>query len=207
MPAVIPGVDFHGAAGILPTFLDRLLPRVARIRLGDPLDPATQMGALISDLHRKRVHGYVERGRADGAKLLCGGKIPAGLNPGGYFYEPTVFSECDDRMAIVREEIFGPVLSLLTFRDEQEVIERANATDFGLAAGIFTKDLQRAHRVVAQLQAGTCWINNYNIIPIELPFGGMKHSGLGRENSMAAIQHYTQLKSVYVEMGTVQSPF
>jgi betaine-aldehyde dehydrogenase len=107
----------------------------------------------------------------------------------------------------VREEIFGPVMSVMEFDDEREVIERANATEFGLAAGVFTNDLTRAHRVIAQLQAGTCWINHYNVTPIELPFGGVKMSGLGRENGRAAIEHYTQLKSVYVAMGNVDAPY
>jgi betaine-aldehyde dehydrogenase len=110
-------------------------------------------------------------------------------------------------MAIVREEIFGPVMSVLEFQDEQEVIERANATEFGLAAGVFTNDLTRAHRVITRLQAGTCWINQYNVTPIELPFGGVKLSGLGRENGRAAMEHYTQLKSVYVAMGDVDAPY
>jgi betaine-aldehyde dehydrogenase len=107
----------------------------------------------------------------------------------------------------VREEIFGPVMAVLEFEDEEEVIRRANATPFGLAAGIFTNDLVRAHRVIARLEAGTCWINHYNITPIELPFGGVKLSGLGRENGRAAIEHYTQLKSVYVAMGDIDSPY
>ena len=124
-----------------------------------------------------------------------------------FFVAPTVFDECRDDMSIVREEIFGPVMSLLTFNDEEEVIERANATEFGLSAGVFTNDLTRAHRVIARLQAGTCWINHYNITPIELPFGGVKMSGLGRENGRAAIEHYTQLKSVYVALGDVDAPY
>jgi betaine-aldehyde dehydrogenase len=110
-------------------------------------------------------------------------------------------------MDIVRQEIFGPVMSVLEFADEDEVIARANATEFGLAAGVFTNDLTRAHRVIAQLQAGTCWINHYNITPVELPFGGVKMSGLGRENGRAAIEHYTQLKSVYVAMGDIDAPY
>ena len=110
-------------------------------------------------------------------------------------------------MEICKEEIFGPVLSILCFDSEEEVIERANNTAYGLAAGVFTNDIKRGHRVIHQLQAGTCWINNYNITPIELPFGGYKQSGQGRENSLAAIQHYTQLKSVYVELGNVESPY
>ena len=110
-------------------------------------------------------------------------------------------------MAIVREEIFGPVMAVLPFDDEDEVIARANDTPFGLAAGVFTSDLARGHRVIARLQAGTCWINHYNVTPIELPFGGVKLSGLGRENSKAAIEHYTQLKSVYVNLGHVEAPY
>jgi betaine-aldehyde dehydrogenase len=110
-------------------------------------------------------------------------------------------------MAIATDEIFGPVMSILSFADEAEVVQRANNTEYGLAAGVFTKDLARGHRVIAELQAGTCWINNYNITPIELPIGGYKQSGLGRENSPAAIDHYTQLKSVYVELGDVDCPY
>ena len=125
----------------------------------------------------------------------------------GFFVAPTVFDECRDDMSVVREEIFGPVMSLLTFNDEEEVIERANATEFGLSAGVFTNDLTRAHRVIARVQAGTCWINHYNITPIELPFGGVKMSGLGRENGRAAIEHYTQLKSVYVALKDVDAPY
>jgi len=125
----------------------------------------------------------------------------------GNFLAPAIFTDCDDSMEICKEEIFGPVLSVIRFDSEEEVIERANNTPFGLAAGVFTNDIKRGHRVIHQLQAGTCWINNYNITPIELPFGGYKQSGQGRENSLAAIQHYTQLKSVYVELGNVESPY
>ena len=110
-------------------------------------------------------------------------------------------------MRIAREEIFGPVMSVLVFDDEDEVVARANDTEFGLAAGVFTRDIQRAHRTIANLQAGTCWINAYNLTPVEVPFGGVKRSGVGRENSRAAIDHYTRLKSVYVEMGDVASPY
>ena len=110
-------------------------------------------------------------------------------------------------MAIVREEIFGPVMAVLTFESEAEVVRRANDTEFGLAAGVFTRDLARAHRVVATIEAGVCWINNYNVTPVEAPFGGSKQSGIGRENGVAAIEHYTQLKSVYVELGDVACPY
>jgi betaine-aldehyde dehydrogenase len=156
----------------------------------------------------QKVLSYIERGRAEGARLVIGGtRVTAGALARGYFVAPTIFDDCRDDMTIVREEIFGPVMSILEFEDEREVIERANATEFGLAAGVFTNDLTRGHRVIAQLQAGTCWINHYNVTPIELPFGGVKMSGLGRENGRAAIEHYTQLKSVYVAMGDVDAPY
>jgi betaine-aldehyde dehydrogenase len=189
-------------------FLERLVKRVNAMRIGDPLDPQTQVGALVSEQHMHKVLSYIERGRAEGATVLTGGaRVTAGELGRGYFVAPTIFDDCRDDMAIVREEIFGPVMSVLEFEDEGEVIERANATEFGLAAGVFTNDLTRAHRVIARLQAGTCWINQYNITPIELPFGGVKLSGLGRENGRAALEHYTQLKSVYVAMGDVDAPY
>lgn len=121
--------------------------------------------------------------------------------------EPTVFADVTDGMRIAKEEIFGPVMSILTFDSEEEVLERANATEFGLAAGVFTQDIRRAHRVAAAMQAGMCWINNYNLAPVEVPFGGVKSSGVGRECAMAALDHYSQIKSVFVEMGDVTSVF
>jgi betaine-aldehyde dehydrogenase len=193
---------------IKQAFLERLIKRVGAMRIGDPLNPKTQVGALISEQHMHKVLSYIDRGRAEGARVLTGGmRMMTGDLAKGYFVAPTVFDNCRDDMTIVREEIFGPVMSVLEFEDEQEVIERANATEFGLAAGVFTNDLTRAHRVIARLQAGTCWINQYNVTPIELPFGGVKLSGLGRENGRAAIEHYTQLKSVYVAMGDVDAPY
>jgi betaine-aldehyde dehydrogenase len=195
-------------ASVKSAFLERLIERVGAMRIGDPMDPATQVGALVSEQHMHKVLGYIARGRAEGARLAIGGhRVTSGNLAKGYFVAPTVFDDCRDDMAIVREEIFGPVMSVLAFNDETEVIERANATEFGLAAGVFTNDLMRGHRVIAKLQAGTCWINHYNVTPIELPFGGVKMSGLGRENGRAALEHYTQLKSVYVAMGNVDAPY
>jgi betaine-aldehyde dehydrogenase len=189
-------------------FVERLRERAAAMRIGDPLDPRTQVGSLISTEHMEKVLGFIARGRAQGARLLTGGaRVTDGALARGCFVAPTVFDHCNDDMDIVRLEIFGPVMSVLEFSDEEEVIARANATEFGLAAGVFTSDLTRAHRVIARLQAGTCWINHYNVTPIELPFGGVKMSGLGRENGRAAIEHYTQLKSVYVAMSDVESPY
>jgi betaine-aldehyde dehydrogenase len=193
---------------LLAAFLDRLVERTRKLRVGDPMKPDTEIGALISAAHRDRVLSYIEAGKKAGARLLCGGERPA--DPAladGYFVMPTIFAECTDAMTIVREEIFGPVMAVLAFDGEAEVIQRANDTEFGLAAGVFTRDLARAHRVVAALEAGVCWINNYNVTPVEAPFGGNKQSGIGRENGSAAIEHYTQLKSVYVELGDVACPY
>ncbi len=189
-------------------FIDRLVTRTSKMKLGDPMDPETHVGALISREHLDKVLSYIEAGKSAGAKLVIGGGQPSDpALAGGYFVEPTVFDACTDDMTIVREEIFGPVMAVLTFRDEDDVIARANDTDYGLAAGVFTRDIQRAHRVIARLEAGTTWINNYNVTPIEMPFGGYKQSGIGRENSLTTINHYTQVKSVYVEMGDVEAPY
>lgn len=194
---------------LYPAFIEKVLERTRNnIIAGDTLDPDTNLGALISSGHRDLVMDYIRKGIEEGATLACGGEelAPAGVE-GGYFVAPTVFTGCTDDMTIVREEIFGPVMSVLTFRDEEEVIRRANNTQYGLAAGVFTRDIKRAHRVIHQIQAGICWINSYNESPSEMPVGGYKQSGIGRENGAATIQHYTQLKSVYVGMGDIEAPF
>lgn len=197
---------------ILNAFLAQLKERTEKIRVGDPADSDTHMGAVISAAHLDKVMRFIDAGKAAGATLLTGGVKPVKDFKGrdisaGNFITPAIFTNCDDAMEICREEIFGPVLSILVFDEEEEVIQRANNSVYGLAAGVFTNDIKRGHRVIHQLQAGTCWINNYNITPIELPFGGNKQSGMGRENSLAAIQYYTQLKSVYVELGNVDAPY
>lgn len=185
-------------------FLERLAARTGAIVAGDPLDEATQFGPLISSAQHAKVLGYIEKAKAEGARLICGGS--AG-NEGALFVQPTVFADVTDSMTLAREEVFGPVMAVLDFDTEDEVIARANGTEFGLAAGVFTADLARGHRVIGQLQAGTCWINAYNLTPVEMPFGAVKASGLGRENSRAAVEHYTQVKAVYVGMGPVESPY
>ena len=187
-------------------FIERLAGRARKMKIGDPLDPATHVGALISEDHLEKVLGYIEMARDSGARLVCGGRRPPGIDR-GWFVEPTVFDRCTDDMQFVREEIFGPVMAVLSFRTEEEVITRANNTVYGLAAGVFTNDLTRGHRVAAALEAGIVWINTYNVTPIEMPFGGYKQSGIGRENSHAAIEHYTQLKSVYVASGDLKAPY
>ncbi|MFC3109999.1 betaine-aldehyde dehydrogenase [Undibacterium arcticum] len=193
---------------IYDAFLEQLVERTGKLRVGDPMHADTQIGALISRGHMERVLGYIAKGVAEGARLLVGGKRVSrdGLASGN-FVEPTIFADCHDEMAIVREEIFGPVMSVLRFSEETEAVARANNTRFGLAAGVFTRDLARAHRVAAQLKSGVCWINNYNITPIEMPFGGMRESGIGHENSQVTIDYYTQLRSVYVELGDVACPY
>lgn len=189
-------------------FVKRIVERTRAIQIGDPLDLSTQMGPMASLAQRDKVLDYIAKGKSEGATLVCGGGVPAlqGLEQGAYI-EPTIFTNVTDDMTIAREEIFGPVMSILTFRDEDEVIARANDTEFGLAAGVFTADNARGHRVIAALKAGTCWINAYNLTPVEVPFGGYKNSGIGRENGLAALSHYSQIKTVYVETGKVDSPY
>lgn len=189
-------------------FEERLLTRVRRIRMGDPLDPATNFGPLASFPHRDKVLGLIESGKAEGARLLAGGGPPDGeAFARGAYVAPTVFTDCHDRMRIVQEEIFGPVLSILTFDGEEEVIARANATRYGLAAGLVTQDLARAHRVIHRLEAGICWINAWGESPPEMPVGGFKESGVGRENGVEALDQYTRVKSVQIELGPYASVF
>ena len=191
-------------ADIKEAFLARLAERLDNAVIGDPMDPATSFGPMVSKRQLDITLGYIEKGKAEGARLVYGGEAIDGK---GFYMQPTVFADVTDDMTIAREEIFGPVMSVLDFTDEDDVMARANDTEFGLAAGVFTRDLTRAHRVAANFQAGTCYINTYNDAPVEAPFGGMKNSGVGRENSKAAIEHYSQLKSVYVRMGDMEAPF
>ena len=189
---------------IKDAFLKRLSERLATAVIGDPQVPETNFGPMVSERQLNIVMGYIEKGKAEGARLVYGGNR---IERDGFYLEPTVFADVQDDMVIAREEIFGPVMAVLDFEDEDDVMARANDTEFGLAAGVFTADLTRAHRVAANFEAGTCFINSYNDAPVEAPFGGSKSSGVGRENSKAAINYYTQLKSVYVRMGDVEAPF
>ncbi|MDO5057224.1 MAG: betaine-aldehyde dehydrogenase [Lautropia sp.] len=203
----------NGTRVFVPTSMKKafetaVLERVARIRIGDPLDEATNFGPLVSFAHMEKVIAYIESGKAEGARLLCGGeRLTDGALGRGAYVAPTVFSDCRDDMKIVREEIFGPVMSILAYDTEEEVIRRANDTTYGLAAGVVTPDLKRAHRVIGQIQAGICWLNTWGESPAPMPVGGYKQSGIGRENGIQTLMHYTQTKSVQVELGDFASVF
>ncbi len=190
--------------GIKDAFLARLAERLRDAVIGDPLDEATNFGPMVSEGQLGIVERYIAKGVEEGARLVTGGKR---IDRDGFYIEPTVFADVTDDMVIAREEIFGPVMCVLDFEDEDDVLARANDTEFGLAAGVFTADLTRAHRVVQRFEAGTCFINSYNEAPVEVPFGGAKMSGVGRENARAAIEHYSQLKSVFVRMDACEAAF
>ena len=197
--------------GIREDFLERLCRRVDAIKIGDPMIEETTMGPMISAEQRDIVLGYIERGQKEGARLVRGGGIPklGGVLDGGFFLEPVIFDGVRDDMEIAREEIFGPVLCVIEFGsgDEVDVVRRANATEFGLSAGIFSRDLDRAHRIAGSFLAGTCWINSYNVTVPGVPFGGCKFSGLGSENSLESLDSYSWVKSVYVGGGKIDAPY
>ena len=186
---------------IAADFEAALVEGARALRVGDPMADDVQMGALISEPHLNKVLDYIAIGTAEGAKVATGGKRlhPQGFES-GYFMEPTILTQCRDDMRVVREEIFGPVMSVLTFSDEQEAITRANATQFGLGAGLITRDLTRAHRVAGQLESGNVWVNTYNLLPPGLPFGGIKQSGFGRENSAYSLDAYSEIKTTYIQL-------
>uniref|UniRef100_H2Y864 Aldehyde dehydrogenase domain-containing protein n=1 Tax=Ciona savignyi TaxID=51511 RepID=H2Y864_CIOSA len=188
-----------------------LVQRTQAIKHGDPHHEQTKMGAMINPQHADKVMGFIERARQEGAEILCGGELVKMEDPvlhGGSYISPCIISEyCFDEMEISREETFGPVMNVYSFQSEEEVVRRANHSKYGLASGVFTNDLKRAHRVAAKMEAGSCYVNNYNIFPMEMPFGGFKQSGLGRENGTVTMDYFTQLKTVYFEMNDVDSPF
>jgi (Z)-2-((N-methylformamido)methylene)-5-hydroxybutyrolactone dehydrogenase len=189
--------------------VERLSERAKTIKLGDPLDAETEMGPVAFKEQLEKIEGHVRAGKEEGATLVCGGKRPdADALEHGYFIEPTIFAQVENGMQIAREEIFGPVLSVIPFKDEEELVRQANDTSYGLAAGVWTKDIQRAHRVAHAIRAGTVWINAYRTLSFNTPFGGYKMSGLGRENGLQAVDEYTETKSVWVELsGQSRDPF
>jgi aldehyde dehydrogenase (NAD+) len=179
------------------SFLDRLQAQTARLQQGDPLDPKTRLGPQVSEAQMTRVLSYIDKGKAEGARLVCGGSRLPGK---GYFVRPTIFDDVAGHMTIAREEIFGPVLSVIRFRDIEEVVRSANDTPYGLAAAVWTRDIKKAHRVARALQAGTVWINTYGLFDSAVPFGGYKMSGFGRELGQHGLREYTQTKSVWVDL-------
>ncbi len=182
-------------------FTEKLVTRASKMRPADPLDPKTRMGAIVSQEQMNTVLGYIEAGKRDGAKLVAGGHRVSVDGDKGFFIEPTIFGDVKNEMTIAREEIFGPVLSVLTFDDVDEVIEQANNNPYGLASAVWTRDVKKAHSVSRRLKAGTVWINTYGLMDASLPFGGYKSSGFGRELGAHAIEHYTEMKTVWLNMG------
>jgi aldehyde dehydrogenase (NAD+) len=166
-------------------------------KVGDPFDPETTQGPQVSQEQCDRIMGYIDAGRKDGAKMLTGGRR---IGERGYFIEPTVFDDVTDNMKIAKEEIFGPVMNVLKFRDVDEVIRRGNQTFYGLAAAVWTRDINKAHRIANGLRAGTVWVNCYDVFDAAAPFGGYKMSGHGRELGEYALELYTEVKTVYVNL-------
>ncbi|MCW2652751.1 MAG: hypothetical protein JWR32_3727 [Mycobacterium sp.] len=193
-------------ADVADALVHKIVARAATIKLGDPKDPATEMGPVSNRPQYEKVLSHFASAREQGAVVAYGGEPVAEF--GGYFVKPTVLTGVDPTMRAVAEEIFGPVLAVMTFTDEDEAIAAANATEFGLAGAVWTKDVHRAHRVAAKLRAGTVWVNAYRVVAPQVPFGGIGHSGIGRENGIDAVKDFTETKAVWVELsGATRDPF
>jgi acyl-CoA reductase-like NAD-dependent aldehyde dehydrogenase len=188
--------------GVKDEFLSKLTEKAERIAVGDPMDKSTQMGPQVSEEQLNRIKGYVDVARNEGAAVVTGGVSPEldGAFQKGYFFRPTIFADVNNRMRVAQEEIFGPVVSVISFKDEDDLIKQANDTIYGLSAGIWTQDITRAHRFAREIKAGVVWINTYNMFNAASPFGGYKQSGYGREMGRHALDLYTQVKSVWVDL-------
>src|SRR5258706_1094503 len=181
-------------------FMSKLVDRAKKLKPGDPLDPKTRLGAIVSEQQMNTVLGYIEAGKSEGGKLVAGGNRVSVDGGKGYFLEPTIFDDVDNKMKIAQEEIFGPVLATIPFDDVEQVADRANQNIYGLAAAVWTNDVKKAHAIVRRLKAGTVWVNAYNLYDVALPFGGYKQSGFGRELGAVAMEHYTETKSVWLNL-------
>jgi len=188
--------------GVKDEFLSKLTEKAERIAVGDPMDKSTQMGPQVSEEQLNRIKGYVDIARNEGAAVVTGGASPQldGEFQKGYFFRPTIFADVNNKMRVAQEEIFGPVVSVISFKDEDDLIKQANDTIYGLSAGIWTQDITRAHRFAREIKAGVVWINTYNMFNAASPFGGYKQSGYGREMGRHALDLYTQVKSVWVDL-------
>jgi acyl-CoA reductase-like NAD-dependent aldehyde dehydrogenase len=185
---------------IADAFLDKFIALAQSIRLGNPLDPQTEMGPLTSAQHRERVLAYVDVAKSEGGEVLAGGKSPTGELARGCYVEPTVVRAKSYRDRVAQEEVFGPFVTVLTFKTDEEALAIANGTDYGLGSGLWTRDLQRAHRVARDLHAGMVWVNSYKRVNPGSPFGGVGQSGYGREMGFDAMREYTQVKSVWINV-------
>jgi aldehyde dehydrogenase (NAD+) len=182
---------------IYDEFVEKSIARAGKRKVGDPLDPRTDQGPQVSEAQFDRIMGYIESGKREGATLACGGER---VGDRGYFIQPAVFSDVQDEMKIAQEEIFGPVMSIIAFKDMDEVIARANRTTYGLAAGVWTRDIKKAHAVANSVRAGTVWVNCYHVLDTRAPFGGFKQSGMGRELGEYGLQQYTEVKTVTLKL-------
>jgi acyl-CoA reductase-like NAD-dependent aldehyde dehydrogenase len=194
---------------IYDQLVDRLVRRAGQIAIGDPLRPETQMGPIATKMQLEKDESMVRRAVEEGGAILCGGARPQLAEfPDGYFFQPTIVHQAAKDSFLMRNEVFGPVLAVTPFTDEADVLALANDTEFGLAAGVWTKDVNRAHKMARALEAGTVWVNTYRALTFNSPFGGYKSSGIGRQNGIEAVHQYLQTKSVWVELGDeVQDPF
>jgi aldehyde dehydrogenase (NAD+) len=178
-------------------FVEKSVARAKARKVGDPFDPANEQGPQVDDIQFEKVMNYIEAGKKDGASLLAGGNR---VGNRGFFIEPTVFADVNDNMRIAKEEIFGPVMSILKFKDIEEVVERSNRSEYGLAAAVWTRDIGKAYAVANSVRAGTVWVNCYDVFDAAAPFGGFKQSGIGRELGEYGLQQYTEVKTVTIKL-------